>query len=205
MILEFLITIFIISTLSYIFHNSYNFQVLVRVNLRKKELSSLSKQTSGVYIKSAYFSSQYHITLKNEFKPLLKRQKADLIKCYSIVTFKTIDAKWELFFTLTKDSGKFVENIYLKCYPNNEKINSKAAIEKIHTKLEVYASHHALIQILNEQTTMKNLNSLLTLHEETLNIGVRYLQYKGNLKLKNVSKTKLLHKITLINEIKNKI
>jgi hypothetical protein len=205
MLLSILVTIFVISFTSYILFNNYSFQVLIRNNLRKQQLKSLKIQTSGNYFSSGYFSSGHHITLNSEFKKLLLRQKADLIRCYSIVTFKTVDANWELFFTLTRDSGSFIENIYLKCYPIGQKISSKVAVEKIHSKLEVYATHHALIQIINSSNCMNNLNSILTLHEETLNIGTRYLQYKGNLKFENISKTKILHKISHINEIKNQI
>jgi hypothetical protein len=205
MILGILIGLFVISLTSHILYNNYSFQVFIRNSLRKKQLKSLTQQTSGNYIGSAYFSSGHRITLNSEFKKLLMRQKVDLIRCYSIITFKTIDANWELFFTLTKDSGRFIENIYLKCYPHNQKINSKVSVEKIHSKLEVYATHHALMQILNSQRCMWNLNSILTLHEETFNIGVRYLQYKGNLKFENISKTKILHKISHINEVKNQI
>ena len=205
MILGILIGLFVISFTSYILYNNYSFQVFIRNNLRKTQLISLTQQTSGNYIKCAYFSSGHYITLNSEFKKLLMRQKADLVRCYSIITFKTIDADWELFFTLTRDSGRFIENIYLKCYPHNQKIHSKVSVEKIHSKLEVYATHHALMQILNSQKCMGNLNSILTLHEETFNVGVRYLQYKGNLKFENISKTKILHKISHINEVKNQI
>jgi hypothetical protein len=205
MILIILIVIFVISLSTFIFYNNYSFQVFIRTNLRKKQIKLLALQTSGTYLKRGYFSSSRHIILTSEYSTLLIRQKADLIRCYSIITFKTVDATWELFFTLTKDSGRFIENIYLKCYPHNLKIHSKVAVEKIHSKLEVYATNHSLMQILNSQKCMNNLNSILTLNEETLNVGVRYLQYKGNLNFENISKTKILHKISHINEVKNQI
>jgi hypothetical protein len=205
MILIILIIIFVISFSTFILYNNYSFQVFIRTNLRKKQIKLIALQTSGIYLKLGYFSSSRKVILNSEFSNLLIRQKADMIKCYSITTFKTVDATWELFFTLTKDSGRFIENIYLKCYPYNLKIHSKVAIEKIHSKLEIYATNYSLMQILNSRVCMSNLNSILTLNEETLNIGVRCLQYKGNLNFENISKTKILHKISHINEVKNQI
>lgn len=205
MVLTILIILFVLSSLSYILYNSYSFQILIRYLLRKKSLISLTSKTSGNFIKSGYFSSNFNFISNSEFKKLLKRQKVELHKCYSVITFKTVDANWELLFTLTKDSGKYIENIYLKCYPHTIKIQSKVAVEKIHSNLEVYSTNHSLMQILNSPASMSSLKSLLTINEETLNIGARYIQFKGVIELKDISTTILLHKISHIDNLKKKI
>lgn len=206
MIFWFLLIVFIISLLIFIFYNSHNFQIFIRTKLKKQIISiDLLTQTQGKYLESGYFSSKHKIIEKSEYGNLLKRQKVNLTPCYSILTFKTVDAEWELFFTLVKELGQFKEYLILKCYSNNFKIHSKVAVEKIHSKLEIYSNNHSLMQILNRNSTQNILSPLLTIHEETLNIGHKYIQFKTMSSKEKLSKPKILQKISDINEIKNLI
>lgn len=205
MILQILIFIFVSSLTIFILYNNYNFQTFLRIKRKRKTIHDLLSATKGTYSNSGYFSSEQKILFKKEYRGLFKRQKANLHLCYSTITFQTMDATWEIFFTLIKESGKYKENLYLKCYPSNNLIHSKVSIEKIHSKLEMFSNNHSLMQILNDTTTKHDLNNLLNHNEETLNIGPRYIQYKSDVPNLEFTKTKILHKISKIHEIKSKV
>ena len=206
MIFWILITIFLISFITFILYNSHNFQILIRNKLKNKLIyKQLLIQTQGKYLKFGYFSPKHKIISKSEYTKLLKRQKINLTPCHSILTFKTLDADWELFFTLIKESGQFKEYLIIKCYTNNIRIKSKVAVERIHSKLEIYSNNQSLMKILNKITTQNILSSILPINEETLTLTTKSLQYKGIITKNNLSKTNILHKITHINEIKDLI
>lgn len=206
MIFWILVLIFSISLTIYILYNSHTFQIFIRTKSKHQELTQkLQPQTKGEYISKGYFSSEHKIIKKKQYSTLFKRQKINLTPCYAILKFQTIDANWELFFTLIKESGKFKEYMVLRCYPFQNHITSRASIEKIHSKIEPYSNKHALMQKLNKHPMHQILNQLLIENGEILNINSNNILYKGLLLNNKISKTKILHKINHINAIKDQI
>lgn len=114
----------------FVFISSYSFQIFFHKFFTKHTfLESFVARVKG-RLSLLVFAISHSIVEPNEYKTLSLRHKTMFSSCYNIVTFKTPDAKWELFFHLVREGLGYNEILTLRCFPHSHKIRSEGNVEK---------------------------------------------------------------------------
>jgi len=206
MYLNILIFIFASGFFILVLQNSFRFQIFYRIFLRRKKLSEdFVSKTRGEYIEKGHFSTTRRVISESDFSNLFIRDKIKYSACYSIVKFKTLDADWELYFHLVRESGVFKEYMFLKCFLHSNWIRSRGNVEKFHSRFETFASHRALMSIFERGDVKSNMDSLLKENGDLLIVLDRLVSFKSLVRTKKFSSTVLLHKVQQIDNIKKRV
>lgn len=164
------------------------------------------ESVKGIYISKAYFAVSHRIVHVKSFKSFSNRQKVQFGMCYNVVTFKTPDANWELFFHLVKQSTlKYDEILTLRVFPINNRIKSEGNVEKTYSKLNIFTNNRYLTGILESNEVTDLLKWLIRCDEDILLISPNNLHFKAFLKNGKFSSTRAMDMIKAMNSIKNKI
>ncbi|MCA9459163.1 MAG: hypothetical protein KC550_01295, partial [Nanoarchaeota archaeon] len=192
MVFWILVVTLIISFCIYVFYTSYFFQM----NIHKKKTKMLFidkfvESVKGIYISKAYFAVSHRIVHVKSFKSFSNRQKVQFGMCYNVVTFKTPDANWELFFHLVKQSTlKYDEILTLRVFPINNRIKSEGNVEKTYSKLNIFTNNRYLTGILESNEVTDLLKWLIRCDEDILLISPNNLHFKAFLKNGKFSSTR---------------
>ncbi len=190
----------------YLIINSYYFQVLLhRMRIRKNFINQFKLSVKGIYYPSGYFAISHHFVTPEEYRSFSNRHKLSFSKCYNIVTFKTTDANWELFFHLVKEGGSYSEILTIRVFPKNLRIKSEGNIEKNYSRLNIFTNNRYLTSILERKDTNDYLNWLIRHNGDILLISHNNLHFKAFLKSRKLSVNRALDMIKAMNGIKNNI
>lgn len=202
-----LIPILFISLVLYIIFTSYTFQVFLhKSKYKKKFLNEFAPKVKGKYYEEAFYSETGPIILRYEFKGLPKREQVNLFKCYNVVTFRTPDANWELFFSLVKEGIFFKEVMMVRVFPLQKRIRSEASIEKTHSLVNVLANNRYLSEVLEDAELKDTFKWLLRKNRDMLHIMHNNMNYKIMIgEGKKITVSRLLDIVRSLHTIKNRI
>lgn len=201
-----LIIIFVVSIVILLIYNSYTFQIFKhRRKLKKIFLDDFTRQVKGSFVGNGYFAVSHRVVQPSEYKSYSNRHKANFSFCYNVVTFKTPDAHWELFFHLIKDNLRFSEIMTVRTFPIDCKIKSEGNVEKSYSRLNILTNNRYLTGILESPDTKDYLKWLLRENGDILLISHNNLHFKAFLKNDKMSTMRVMDMIKAMNIIKNKI
>lgn len=200
-------SVLFISLTLYVVYSSYFFQSYVRMKrIEKNFLPNFLSKVKGSHTQKAYFEPFYMAIKKEDFLQLSNSRKANFSKCYNLVTFKTPDANWELFFYVIKEGLIFREVMTIRIFPKNFKIRSEGSIEKNHSRLNILTNNRYLSNILEAMDSRDTLKWILRKHGDTLYVNNRDLTYKISIESKTlISVDRVMDIIKALNITKSKI
>jgi len=202
-ILEFGIVILIV--LSFFIYNTYSFQFFIhRIKVKKTFLNDFRKSTRGRFIDEAYFGPSHKIISKREFNSFTNKQKINFSKCYNVITFKTADVEWELFFNIIKEGLSFTEVLNLRAFPINATIKSEGNIERNYSRVNVFTNNHYLTNVL-EVGVNNDVLWLMRYDGDMLLISGNNLHFKAFVNSKKISLNRAMDMIRALDGIKKGI
>ena len=155
----------------FVFISSYSFQIFFHKFFTKHTfLESFVARVKGEIIPAGFFVISHSIVEPNEYKTLSLRHKTLFSSCYNIVTFKTPDAKWELFFHLVREGLGYNEILTLRCFPHSHKIRSEGNVEKNYSRLNIFTNNRYLTQVLETQEARNLLSSMIENNSDIMHI-----------------------------------
>ena len=168
-------------------------------------MKELQKEVKGTYVPEAYFAHSHRIVPSKEYKTFANRQKLHFSRCYNVMTFKTEDSDWELFFHLVKDGVTFSEIINIRVFPKHNKIRSEGNIEKAHGGLNFFTNNRYLNEKLEEEVIKERLEKILTKTGDIMLISHGGMHYKAFIDGKNLNVHKVMEIIKAMHYIKTKV
>ncbi len=191
--------------LFYFLYTSHFFQFYMhRYRVKSSFLNEFKGSVKGKFTKVAYFAPSHKIISKSEYNSLPNREKVNFSKCYNVITFKSTDVYWELYFHLVKEEITFIEVFNLRAFPIEYKIKSEGNVEKSYSRLNVFTNNHYLTEIL-EGKANNNLKWLIRKNGDILLIGSNNLHYKAFLDSKKMTHERALDMVKAMNGIKHDI
>lgn len=176
-----LLAILFFSTSFYMFLTSYRFQIFWRKTKTKKVLiDAILPRVKGKYMAEGHFASSHKVLSKYEYNKLRHSGKLNFSRCYNVITFKTKDSDWEMFFYLVKEGMKFNEVLAIRAFPREVKIKSQATIEKTKDRVNVLANNKYLAQILESYESKELLRWMLNKE------GDNFFVYNNNIFYKSI-------------------
>lgn len=202
-----LIVIFLFSLTFYMFLTSYRFQIFWRKTKTKKDFISLFiPQVKGKFLDQGYFATSHPVISNKDFSKLKLSGKLNYTRCYNVVTFKTKDSNWEVFFYLIKEDNKFKEVLAIRAFPKDIQIKSQATIEKATDRVNVLANNKYLAQVLESYESKELLRWILKNTDDTFYVYNNNVLYKSVQKENNIiSTTRALEIVKGIHNLKNRI
>lgn len=189
----------------YFFYKSYTFQLFLHKNSMKKFfVENFKDKVKGKYIDKGYFASSHKIISDLEYNNLSNSQKINFSKCYNIISFKTKDAKMEIFFNLIREGLTFVEVFNLRIFPNDVIIKSQGNVEKNFSRINVFTNNRYLTKIL-ETTSQEDLKWLIRYNGDILLISGNNLHFKAMLGSSKLSSQRVLDMVKSMYNIKFQI
>ena len=202
-VFEFGIVILIV--LSLFISKTYFFQFFWRkMRVKKVFLEEFRKTTKGRFVSEAYFAPSHRIVSKREYNTLTNKQKINFSKCYNIVTFRTNDVEWELFFNIIKEGFAFTELMNVRAFPINGLIKSEGNVERNYGRINVLTNNHYLTNIL-EVGVNDDVVWLMRYDGDMLFISNNNLHFKAFIDINKVSLNRIMDMIKAINGIKKGI
>lgn len=201
-----LLLILLFSGIGYFIFSSYFIQSNIRkFNIKNSLIDDFKKKVLGKYFGSAYFGVSHRIVPKSEYNSFSNREKIHFSKCYNVITFKTPDANWELFFHLVKEGMVFSEIMTLRVFPKSIKIRSEGNVEKNFGKLNIFTNNKYLTNILEEEKIYNELNNILKKNEDILVISHNCIYLKTFFDSKDYNMKALLSLVKSMHVVKNKV
>jgi len=192
--------------LLYLIYTSYSFQVLIRrIKFKKYFLKEFRSTVKGIYHSSGYFAISHPFITNEEFKSFSNRYKLSFSKCYNVITFKTNDANWELFFHLVKEGSIYSEILTIRSFPKKLRIKSEGNIEKNYSRLNIFTNNRYLTGVLENRVNDDLLKWLIRNNGDILLILHNNLHFKAFLKSKTLTVERALDMIKAMNGLKNNI
>lgn len=190
----------------YFLYTSYTFQIFIhRRRIKSNFLKEFISSVKGTFHEVGFFAISHNVVNKIEYNTFSNRHKASFSICHNVVTFKTPDSKWELFFHLVKDGSKFNEIMTIRVFPHKHRIKSEGNVEKNYSRLNIFTNNRYLTEILESQKTNDNLKWLIRHNGDILLISHNNLHYKAFLNPKTITVTRVLDMVSALNSIKNEI
>ncbi|MFW6008990.1 MAG: hypothetical protein ACOC16_01385 [Nanoarchaeota archaeon] len=189
----------------YLIYKSYYFQFFYhKYRIKNDFIKSFQEIVKGKYYSDAYFGPSHKIISVHEYKSMSNKHKMNFSKCYNIITFKTPDIKWELYFYLIKDGMSFSEIFNLRAFPKDYKIKSEGNVEKSYSRINIFTNNRYLTKVLEKQI-YDDLEWLIRHNGDSLLISYNNLHFKASLKSEKLTKTRTLDMIKAMNNIKSGI
>ncbi len=200
------IFILFVSLFLYFLYSSYSFQIyLHRKKFKKTFINDFTSAVKGSFEKTGHFAISHPVVKEYEYKSFSNRHKASFSNCYNVVTFKTFDAKWELFFHLVKNGSSYNELMTIRVFPKKYRLKSEGNVEKNYSRLNIFTNNRYLTGILESQKTNDNLKWLIRQNNDILLISHNNLHFKAFIDSKLMSKDRVLDMVSAMNLIKNDI
>lgn len=202
----YLLLIFFIGVSCFLIFNSYFFQVFIhRQRIKKTYLLDFTNSVKGVFLKKGYFANSHKIVSIQNFRAMSNKEKVSFHNCYNIVSFKTNDANWELFFYLIYEGVSYKEVMAIRCFPKKNRIRSEGNVEKNYSRLNIFTNNRYLTGILETGEVHDCLNWLIRHNDDMLLISHNSLHFKAFLKKSNMTVNRTLDMVKAINIIQKKI
>lgn len=184
---------------------TYTIQLFLRKSrIKKAFLNDFKKSTKGKFISEAYFAPSHKIISNHEFNSLTNKQKMNFSKCYNVITFKTSDAQWELFFHLIKEGISFTEILNIRVFPLRETIKSEGNVEKTYGRVNIFTNNHYLTKLLETRVT-DSINWLMRYDGDMLLISQNNIHFKAFIGVKKMSLNRSMDMVKSMNGIKSGI
>lgn len=194
--------------LCYVIYSSYSFQIWYnRRKLERNFLESFREQVKGIYYKSGHFSPTNKVIFEDEYSNLSNSQKANYSQCYDVITFKTPDSQWELFFYIVKEGMVFTEFLSIRTFPLNSKIKSEANIEKNYSRVNILANNRYLANILESEEVRDTLKWILRETGDNMYVYNNNISFRALIdgQKEKIPVSRVMDMVKSINGIKNKI
>jgi len=202
-VFEFCIVVLIVLIL--FLYNTYFFQFFMhKMKIKKTFLEDFRKSTRGRFIDQAYFAPSHKIISNREFNSFTNKQKMNFSKCYNVITFKTGDVEWELFFHIIKEGLKFTEVLNLRAFPINASIKSEGNVERNYSRVNVFTNNHYLTNVL-EVGVNNDVLWLMRYDGDMLLISCNNLHFKAVVDCKKISLSRAMDMVKALNGIKQGI
>ena len=188
-----------------ILFNSYFFQLFIKKYSSKKFfVENFKESVKGKFYSQGYYNTNFEFLSSYEYNKLKKRSKIDYAKCYNVVSFKTTDSIWELFFILERDGIDFKEKLIIRSFPSNMRIKSEGTIERSISRLNIYSNNRYLSGVIESSELSGLFDSILNKNSDNIHI------YNNNLTCsllysKDISVDFILDVIHKLNIAKNRI
>jgi len=190
----------------YILFNSYSFQIFLhKRKLKRNFLDNFISKVKGKYYKRGHFAISHHFVSEEKFKTFSNRHKISFSKCYNIITFKTPDANWELFFHLIKEGLSYTEILTIRVFPKHNRIKSEGNVEKNYSRLNIFTNNRYLTQVLESSQSKDYLKWLIRHNGDILLISNNNIHFKAFLNSGVLSVERALDMVKSLNGLKNKI
>jgi len=205
MIYMILFAIFTSLVILYLLLNSYAFQFLYHKHRVKKGfIEQFQTNVKGKMLESAYFAPSHKIISNSEYRTSSNRQKINFSKCYNIITFKTADVKWEMFFNIIREDNSFSEVFNLRAFPAKNYIKTEGNVEKNYSRLNIFTNNGYLTHVL-EKNCLDHLKWLIRHNGDILLISNNNLHFKAILDPKVLSSTRAMDMVKAMHSIKTEI
>lgn len=209
MLLFILLGIFFVSLLTFIVMTSYPVQIeLHRVSARRHCVYGFRQQVKGRYRSSGYFGISHRIISPKQFKNLSRRHRSNFYHCYNIVTFKTAEADWEVFFYLIREGVHYSENMGIRCFPRHQvMIKSEGNAERVRGGINVFSNNRYLAEVLEEKDNRELLDTLLRHEYDMLQVLPNNLYSKSFLdkRRQTMSAQRMLEMIRNMDRIRSNV
>ena len=199
--------VLVLSLITFSVFTSYSFQILIRKKkIKKIFLDDFTSKVKGTSYDHGYFTNGHRLIFEDEYKHLPNSRKINYTMCYDIISFKTSEADWELFFHLVKEGLSFTQIITIRSFSKYHGIKSEATIEKTYSRLNILANNRYLANILETPDIKDSFKWLLRKTADSVYVSHRDISFRGIVDSKNMmSKDRAMDMVKSLNHIKNKI
>lgn len=201
-----LLGIFLLLIIFFVIYNSYSFQVLLyRNRMKNSYIKDFASNVKGNFMSKGYFANTHKIVTKENYSSMSNRYKSSFHSCYNIVTFKTPDCSWELFFYLISEGLSYREVMAIRAFPKKNKIRSEGNVEKNYSRLNIFTNNRYLTGILEGGEVHDCLNWLIRHNDDILLISHNSVYFKAFLNKSNMSVSRTMDMVKALNIIQKRI
>lgn len=173
--------------------------------MKASYVQEFASSVKGVILSKGYFANSHKVITLENYRSLSNKEKTAFHNCYNIISFKTPDSYWELFFYLISEGVSYREVMAIRSFPKKNRIRSEGNVEKNYSRLNIFTNNRYLTGILENGEVHDCLNWLIRQNDDILLISHNSLHFKAFLRKSNMSVTRTMDMVKAINIIQKRI